>query len=252
MRRRILGTMLLCLALSMAVAGPLEEGLSAYERGDYASALRILRPLAEQGIASAQSMLGVMYGNGDGVSRDFAEARRWFQKAADQGHADAQDNLAAMYFKGDGLIQDYVQAHKWLSLSAAGASTDKDRARRTEIIRLLAAKMTPAQISEARKLANECKALGTCPAVPATVPGKTVASPVLQGDIFRFILTIDSGPECNERKIVNIEILIAPESSNSFTGIERWTLDRCGQPVPYRVMMSPSPRGGTDFNVARE
>ncbi len=88
--------------------------------------------------------------------------------------------------------------------------------------------------------------------VPATVPGKTVASPLLQRSILELILTIDGGADCNQRKIVNTEILIAPASANSFTAVERWTLDRCGKPIPYKVTMSPSPRGGTDFTVAPE
>lgn len=87
-----------------------------------------------------------------------------------------------------------------------------------------------------------------------SVPGKTVASPSLQRDILELILALDSGADkhCNQRKIVNTEILIAPASANSFTAVERWTLDRCGKPIPYKVTMNPSPRGGTDFNVVSE
>jgi len=90
--------------------------------------------------------------------------------------------------------------------------------------------------------------------VPATVPGKTVASPLLQRSILELIFGLDGGADkhCNQRKIVNTEILIAPASANSFTAVERWTLDRCGKPIPYKVTMSPSPRGGTDFTVVSE
>jgi TPR repeat protein len=61
----------LALALfGSAMAGPLEDGEAAYHRGDYAEAMRLLRPLAEQGDANAQSQLGAMYTFGDGVPHD--------------------------------------------------------------------------------------------------------------------------------------------------------------------------------------
>jgi tetratricopeptide (TPR) repeat protein len=234
-------------------ASPLEEGVSAYERSDYARALRILNPLAEQGIAPAQARLGLMYANGHGVPKDFAEAMKWFQKAADQGDANGQDNLAFMYFRGDALTQDYVQAYRWLSLAVRGANTDKERALRTRGIRALAAKMTSAQIVEAQKLASERCALAVCATVLTPVPGKSVASSELQRDIFQLILTLDvDGTNCNQRRITNMEIMVAPEPSNRFTAVEHWTLDRCGKLIPQRITLNPSPRGGTDFKVAPE
>ncbi len=56
-----------------------DEGIAAYERGDYATALRELRPLAEQGHAPAQNILGVMYTEGQGVPQDDAEAAKLFR-----------------------------------------------------------------------------------------------------------------------------------------------------------------------------
>jgi TPR repeat protein len=53
----------------LAVAGPYEDGVAAYEKGDYATALRVWRPLAEQGNAMAQYNLGVMYGASDRTMR---------------------------------------------------------------------------------------------------------------------------------------------------------------------------------------
>jgi hypothetical protein len=82
------------------VAGPLDDGDAAYGKGDYATALRLWRPLAEQGNAPAQSNLGVMYLDGKGVPRNYAEAAKWFRLAADQGRAKAQNNLGAMYLDG--------------------------------------------------------------------------------------------------------------------------------------------------------
>ncbi len=60
-------------------AGPLEDGEAAYNRGDYATALRLLGPLAEQGNAGAQLHLGQMYAQGEGVAQDYKEATKWCQ-----------------------------------------------------------------------------------------------------------------------------------------------------------------------------
>ena len=66
--RRILAGVVLSLMLTGGVAaGPYEDALAAYDRGDYATALRLMRPLAEQGNARAQFNLGVMYTKGQGV-----------------------------------------------------------------------------------------------------------------------------------------------------------------------------------------
>jgi uncharacterized protein len=69
-------------------AGPLEEGVAAYDRGDYASAMRLLRPLADQGNANAQYYLGILYYFVMGPKDDaaWAVAESWFRKAADQGN----------------------------------------------------------------------------------------------------------------------------------------------------------------------
>ena len=86
-----------------ATAGPLEDAVAAYQRGDYATALRLWHPLAEQGDADAQFHLGVMYESGQGVLRNDAEAIKWYRKAAEQDDAVAQFNLGIMYAKGEGV-----------------------------------------------------------------------------------------------------------------------------------------------------
>jgi TPR repeat protein len=107
--------LVLCLAAPVT-AGPFEDGADAAKRGDYATALRLWHPLADQGGAEAQYNLGVLYTNGLGVPQDYAEAAKWFRKAADQGDAGAQSNLGFMYAKGQGVPEDYVRAHMWFSL----------------------------------------------------------------------------------------------------------------------------------------
>ena len=93
--------------IGIAAAGPLEDGQAAYQKGDYATALQIFRPLAEQGNAEAQCARGV--GGGQGVPQDFVQAVIWYSEAADQGDPDAQSNLGAMYANGWGVPQDYAQ-----------------------------------------------------------------------------------------------------------------------------------------------
>ncbi|MEE8494146.1 MAG: tetratricopeptide repeat protein [Nitrospirales bacterium] len=77
-----------------------KAGVEAYKRGDYATALKEWRPLAEQGSPSAQFYMGVMLHLGYGLPEDDAEAARWYRRAAEQGHPGAQHNLGLMYSKG--------------------------------------------------------------------------------------------------------------------------------------------------------
>ena len=88
------------LITSLPVEADYQAGLDAYDRGDYATALREWRPLAEQGNADAQFYLGVMYRDGQGVPQNDAEAVRWYRKAAEQGYAQAQYSLRWMYANG--------------------------------------------------------------------------------------------------------------------------------------------------------
>ena len=107
----------LCVGFTLGLTAPagagLKEGFAAYHRGDYATARREWRPLAEQGDASAQYNLGVMYSNGEGVPQDYAKAVKWYRKAAEQGNADAQNNLGIMYRNGEGVPQDDAKAPQW-------------------------------------------------------------------------------------------------------------------------------------------
>ena len=80
--------------------------------------LEDLRAPAEKGDAKAQSILGLMYANGQGVAKDSAEAVKWYRKAAEQGRATAQNNLGLMYEKGEGVAKDHREAVKWYRLAA--------------------------------------------------------------------------------------------------------------------------------------
>ena len=145
------------LGLTVPASAGYDAGEAAYKRGDYATALRELRPLAEQGNAGTQRVLGVMYGKGRGIPQDYAEALQWYRKAAEQGDAHAQYNLGSMYRDGHGVPQDYVQAYMWFKLAASRLPPGEDRDKAVKNRDIVAKRMTPAQISEAQKLAREWK-----------------------------------------------------------------------------------------------
>lgn len=89
-------------------------GKVAYDRGDYGTARKILYPLAEQGSANAQHLIGVMYAN----DQDFSVAVQWFRKASEQGHRHAQFDLAMCYRQGLGVPQNHEEAMRWLRKTA--------------------------------------------------------------------------------------------------------------------------------------
>ena len=67
----------LALALfGAATAGPFEDGVAAYQRGDYATAMQLFRPLAEGGDARAQTTLGLLYYYGYGAPQKLHTSRR--------------------------------------------------------------------------------------------------------------------------------------------------------------------------------
>jgi TPR repeat protein len=84
------------LGASGAVAGPWEDGMVAYNRGDYEPAIKLFRPLAEAGNAKAQNILGVMYRKGEGVTPSSARAYMWFSIAAARGDKQAKASLQEM------------------------------------------------------------------------------------------------------------------------------------------------------------
>ena len=121
--RNPLTTLCLTIAVLLGSAGiswsaDYQKGLDAANSGDFATALREWRPLAEQGDAVVQCNLGVLYRDGQGAPQDYKSAVKWTRLSAEQGDADAQYNLGSMYRKGQGVLQDYKAARKWYRLSA--------------------------------------------------------------------------------------------------------------------------------------
>src|ERR1700693_5953834 len=86
LKRAIAAIVLVSAFAAPVAAGTFEDAVDAHARGDYAKALRLIRPLANDGDASAQFNLGLMYTTGQGVQQDNAAAALWFRKAAEQGY----------------------------------------------------------------------------------------------------------------------------------------------------------------------
>jgi hypothetical protein len=162
-----------------------QEGIDAFDRGDYTIALKEFQTLAdrndargqyalgvmhdigtgipesleeaakwyrlaaEQGYADAQNNLGVLLENGEGVSSNFEEAMEWYLAAAESGNRDALNNMGVMYMTGVGVRRDFVKAFMWFHVAGKGdpaAASNK---------KFLIKRMTPDEISQAERLANE-------------------------------------------------------------------------------------------------
>ncbi len=136
--------------VAISTAADFNTGLAAYNKGDYTTAVKEWRPLADQGVAAAQFNLGLLYLDGHGVPQDPAEAVKWFTKSAEQDYTEAQHNLGAMYGAGQGVKRDYIQAYKWLNICAAkgnaGCESQRD---------LIAKKLKASQLTAAQRLSSE-------------------------------------------------------------------------------------------------
>ncbi len=100
--------------LTAAVLGSdLAAGKYAYERGDYATALKELLPVADQGDAQALYLVGSMFFEGNGVTKDKPKGAALFQFAAEAGYAEAELRLATMYQIGEGVRKDTDNSLYW-------------------------------------------------------------------------------------------------------------------------------------------
>jgi TPR repeat protein len=197
----------LAMAAAAALAGPLEDGLDAYQEKDYLKAVQLWRPLAQAGDREAQYRLGVMYAEGKGVAPNDAEAALWFERAAEQGEAMAQYDLGAsyvegagvrkdmptaakwfrraaeqgiplaqlnlglLYASGDGVAQDNVEALKWIDLAIFALPAGGARSDAARAVADIAAKMDSEQVQQARSRERSWKAKAE-PAPPAKPVGK--------------------------------------------------------------------------------
>ena len=176
----------LFLGCSVARAADFAQGLDALDRGDYGTALREFRPLAERGNARAEYRLGTMLAKGRGVPQDYKQAVQWLNKAAMQGDAHAQNdlgvlydlgrgvaadpkvaaqsfrkaaeqgigaaqlNLASLYQQGRGVAMDPVEAFAW-----ANAASELGEYGAQKLLDSVEKKMTPTQVEHAQRRAQQ-------------------------------------------------------------------------------------------------
>jgi hypothetical protein len=128
----------------------LDDADAAYARRDYATALRLYRPLAardDYAAEVAQMLIAQMYRFGQGVTRNFAEAAKWYRPLAEKGLDEAQFALGMIYATGGSQVpQNFAEAHRWY-LRAADHGHAEAQAR----LGVLFAEQVPPNLTEAHK-----------------------------------------------------------------------------------------------------
>ena len=129
-----------------------QKGRLAYEKGDYAIALKLFTSLVRRGYPVAQFNLAKMYREGKGVSKDYKTAVKWFHLSAEQGNALAQYHLSLLYYFGNGVPEDKKYAFMWANLASLSGFEMAQQLRQ-----VLTEQMTASQIDEALLLIKKCK-----------------------------------------------------------------------------------------------
>ena len=104
---------MLALSTSAALGDVEDDAAAAFERGDYATALKLYEKLSEAGDAAATYALWNMYYEGDGIIVDLSIAVGYFTTSANRGIAPAQIELGRMYLMADGVNLDYAASFYW-------------------------------------------------------------------------------------------------------------------------------------------
>jgi TPR repeat protein len=98
--------------------GSFEAGQAAFDAGDYETAVKILRPLADAGNPRAQYIIGIALLRGNGLTKDQEQATSYLTLSANQQHMEANLVLGVRYLEGKGGDQDATAAEKHLSTAA--------------------------------------------------------------------------------------------------------------------------------------
>ena len=115
MKRHFILPIAIVLLFGTSAFADFATGVTAYKSGDFETALKEWRPLANQGYADAQWALASMYQYGDGVRQNYATAFKWYKLSAEQGNAIAQNSLGELYRQGQGVSQDRIRELMWFN-----------------------------------------------------------------------------------------------------------------------------------------
>jgi len=110
------------LAAAFQLAGWYSEGQEGLHQS-LELAFRWELRAAERGHLEAQSYVGCMYGDGEGVAVDSAAAAMWTERAARRGQIHSQYNLGCAYDCGEGVEQNYELAAEWYQRAADQGDT---------------------------------------------------------------------------------------------------------------------------------
>lgn len=85
----------------------------------------------------------------------------------------------------------------------------------------------------------------------AKLPGGSIADAILQQDVLSRVWTLDTARDnaCTQRKVVDTAVTVSGQRPGIDPWTERWKVERCGKSIDYVVEFTPSPKGGTDFQV---
>lgn len=112
------GAFLLLITTVVFAAGAVDEGIAAFNAGDYKTAIEKWQALIQEGRPEGLFFMGVMYAEGKGIAQNHAKAFELYTEAAQKDHAPAQYNLANQYATGEGVTQDFSKAEYWWTKAA--------------------------------------------------------------------------------------------------------------------------------------
>lgn len=130
----------------------MEDAMTAYARGDYPTAIELLKEPASNGDKQAQALLGYMYDAGLGTAENDAEAVKWYEKAALQGDPISQLNVGIMYADGLGTAKNMVRALAWFTLASQSDPDTEVHQAAVHEVALAESQMTDEEIARAQQL----------------------------------------------------------------------------------------------------
>ena len=192
----------------------LNQGRSAYERGDYVKAFNEFKTSAEEGNADAQLMLGYMYAEGEGTLQNFVEAHKWFNLSASRGNQKAKKarNIITDKMTAEQIATAQRLAIEWKP-TVSKKSMEEAKPKKVEMAPKSAERPSRAEIKEIQKILVD---LGYDPGYPDGVIGNKITRreiiyqytiPVIMGDciicygdvgrkiIYRYAMVIVIGNE---------------------------------------------------------
>lgn len=176
---------------NFAFADIIINAKNAYSKGDYVTALPLLKKLAEEGDVDALGNVGNMYAFGQGVTKDLsiaaiywekaakkglgsamgnlaalyasgqggyeldmAEAAKWYKRSAEHRHFSSMLSISVMYFNGQGVPQDHIKSLAWSALAMAYSPSEAAKNKATQQTMVIAGKLTSEQRQKAQEYAD--------------------------------------------------------------------------------------------------